>query len=120
MNVGSPIAVREYLARVRSALADLPAGEVEEILDDVRPHLMEIASELGERARLVEMVARLGEPESYAAELRAAGDYPPPTAVGGPASPAAGRFGLRFAVWSMVLSSLALAFVGFAMVIDLS
>ena len=46
-----PTAVRVYLARVRTALADLPASEIEEILEDVRPHLAELEAELGEGAR---------------------------------------------------------------------
>jgi hypothetical protein len=48
MSTQSPTAVRVYLARVRSALTDLPPAEVEEILEDVRPHMTEIAVELGE------------------------------------------------------------------------
>ncbi|WP_332253562.1 HAAS signaling domain-containing protein [Saccharomonospora halophila] len=43
-------AVRAYLARVRTALSDLPADEVDEIVEDVRPHLAEIADGLGEDA----------------------------------------------------------------------
>lgn len=99
-----PTAVRVYLARVRTALADLPASEIEEILDDVRPHLAELEAELGEGARVEALIERLGTPESYAAELRAAGGYP--TAV-----PKAGRIaaqrllGPRIALWGLVLSA---------------
>lgn len=106
MTTSNPIAVREYLARVRTALADLPEGELDEVLDDVRPHLIEIADELGEGARLSAMVERLGTPESYAAELRAAGDYPPPSAATSPdAARKEGTFLLRLAVWSIPLTA---------------
>lgn len=69
--------VRAYLARVRTALSDLPAAEVEEIVEDVRPHLTEIVERLGERASVDAVAEELGAPESYAAELRTAGEYPP-------------------------------------------
>lgn len=78
MNTQSPAAVRVYLARVRSALADLPPAEVEEILEDVRPHMTEVALELGGTG-VGPLIEQLGTPEAYAAELRAAGDYPPAT-----------------------------------------
>ncbi|MEU5257957.1 hypothetical protein [Amycolatopsis sp. NPDC021455] len=107
-----PTAVRVYLARVRTALADLPATEVEEILEDVRPHLAELEAELGEGARVEALIERLGTPESYAAELRASGGYPPagegaaPTTAAGPAKP-------RIALWGLLLSALALALLAF-------
>jgi uncharacterized membrane protein len=78
MNTQSPAAVRVYLARVRSALADLPPVEVEEILEDVRPHMTEVALELGGTG-VGPLIEQLGTPEAYAAELRAAGEYPPAT-----------------------------------------
>lgn len=118
MTTANPIAVREYLTRVRTALADLPAGELDEVLDDVRPHLAEIAAELGEDARLPAMVARLGTPESYAAELRAAGDYPPPAAA---AEVTPGKqpsnVGLRLAVWLVPVAAVVAAFLGLQMIV---
>lgn len=113
----TPTAVRDYLARVRTALDDLPDAEIEEIVEDVRPHLQEIAAELGEDARVDSMIERLGSPESYAAEIRASGDYPPP-----PASPPAaetkklfGRPNLvpRIVFWSLLGSALFTAALGF-------
>lgn len=113
MTTTTPIAVREYLARVRTALADLPEGELDEVLDDVRPHLAEIAAELGEDARLAEMVERLGTPESYAAELRAAGGYPAPSATSDRETARRPRALLpRVAVWVLPVSTFAVFFTG--------
>ncbi|WP_410591578.1 DUF1700 domain-containing protein [Amycolatopsis sp. lyj-23] len=110
-----PTAVRVYLARVRTALADLPAGEIEEILEDVRPHLAELEAELGEGARVEALIERLGTPESYAAELRASGGYPAPgedaTQVLATTAPSLAR--PRIALWGLVLCALALALLAF-------
>ncbi|MFC0111458.1 DUF1700 domain-containing protein [Kibdelosporangium aridum] len=108
-------AVRVYLARVRTSLADLPASEVEEILEDVRPHLAELESELGPGARVEAMIERLGTPESYAAELRAAGGYPPASEPG-EAKKTRAKQGLarpRIALWGLVLSAVAAGLVAF-------
>lgn len=60
-----------------AALADLPADEREEMLDDLRSHLAEVADESD-----TPPTTRLGPPEEYAAELRvAAGIGPAPRAV---------------------------------------
>ncbi|WP_410642025.1 DUF1700 domain-containing protein [Amycolatopsis sp. lyj-346] len=111
-----PTAVRVYLARVRTALADLPASEIEEILEDVRPHLAELEAELGEGARVEALIERLGSPESYAAELRASGGYPAPgegatqvlttTAAPSLVKP-------RIALWGLVFCALAFALLAF-------
>ena len=117
-----PTAVRVYLARVRTALADLPASEIEEILDDVRPHLAEIEAELGEGARVEGLIERLGTPESYAAELRASGGYPPPAesvSSGGP-KVKSGLGGPRFALWGLAYSVIGLGLFAFAAAVDLS
>ncbi|WP_410606226.1 DUF1700 domain-containing protein [Amycolatopsis sp. lyj-109] len=111
-----PTAVRVYLARVRTALADLPASEIEEILEDVRPHLAELEAELGEGARVEALIERLGSPESYAAELRASGGYPAPgegatqvfTTTAGPS-----LVKPRIALWGLLFSALALALLAF-------
>jgi uncharacterized membrane protein len=123
MSTQSPVAVRVYLARVRSALTDLPAAEVEEILEDVRPHMTEIAEELGEGARVEALIEQLGTPEAYAAELRAAGDYPPPSGTpqtGAPGSPKRGNFAPRLALWSLAAASVGVGLTGFAVGADLS
>lgn len=117
MSTQSPPVVRSYLARVRTALADLPDAEVEEILEDVRPHLLEIAGELGEDDGIEAMSERIGTPESYAAELRSAGDYPAPPASG--SVPSAGRAAPRLALWSLLTVAVVLAFTGLAVGVSL-
>jgi hypothetical protein len=63
-----------YLAAVRAALADLPEEEREDLLTDVRASLVEAAAESGGN-----LAARVGPPEEFAAELRAAaGLHAPP------------------------------------------
>src|SRR5256885_14626859 len=59
--------VPPYAAAVRAALSDLPHDQAEALLEDLEDHLREIAAEAG--ASLTE---RLGPPEQYAQELRAA------------------------------------------------
>lgn len=68
----------DYLRRVRAALADLPAEEVAEVMEDLEPHVAEVFEEAGSAQ---EVERRLGTPEEYAAELRAAGGYPSAQAV---------------------------------------
>lgn len=78
--------VAEYLAAVREALADLPPSEQEDLLDDLSAHLTEVAAEDPTPLR-----ERLGPPDRYAAELRAAAD---------PAVPGRGRRGTAgLAAW---------------------
>ena len=112
-----PTAVRVYLARVRTALADLPASEIEEILEDVRPHLAELEGELGEGARVEALIERLGTPESYAAELRASGGYPPAsegaTVVVTAAASTPGLLKPRIALWGLVICAVGLALLAF-------
>jgi uncharacterized membrane protein len=67
-----PDAVARYAAAVRAAVADLGDEERAQLLDDLEAHLQEVAAESG--APLTE---RLGPPEAYAAELRAAYGAPP-------------------------------------------
>ncbi|WP_052590186.1 HAAS signaling domain-containing protein [Luteipulveratus mongoliensis] len=76
MSTATDVAV-SYQERVRAALADLPPAELEEVLEDVAGHLDEVTRELGDGSTAA-LEARLGSPEEYAAELRAAADYPPP------------------------------------------
>ena len=66
-----PPEAEAYLAKVREALADLPGDEREDLLAEVRDSL----SEAGEAGGSI--LARLGPPEAFAAELReAAGLHP--------------------------------------------
>jgi hypothetical protein len=62
-----PSDVETYLARVRDALADVPADERNDLLAEVEASLYESASESGGS-----VAARLGPPEEFAAELRSA------------------------------------------------
>ncbi|MET8040002.1 hypothetical protein ABZU25_03935 [Micromonospora sp. NPDC005215] len=64
--------ITDYVARVRAALADLPSTQRDELIEDLADHLSEVAAEA--EGTLVE---RLGEPETYAAELRAAAGATP-------------------------------------------
>ena len=59
--------VASYAAAVRAALASLPDAERESLLEDLESHLAEVASESDQS-----LEERLGNPASYAAELRSA------------------------------------------------
>ena len=74
--------VAEYAAAVRAALADVPAEQGEELLEDLEEHLAEVAAD-GEGS----LVSRLGEPAAYARELRTAAGLP-----AGPADAPGGTF----------------------------
>ncbi|MEV0329210.1 hypothetical protein AB0H63_22600 [Micromonospora echinospora] len=63
--------ITAYVERVRAALADLPPAQRDELTEDLSEHLAEVAAEDGGS-----LVGRLGEPEAYAAELRAAAGAP--------------------------------------------
>lgn len=70
-----------YVAAVRAALADLPAGTRDELVRDLPDHLAEVAAE-----HTGPLDDRLGPPARYAAELRAAAGLPEPRgAVAAPA-----------------------------------
>ncbi|MFU8870617.1 HAAS signaling domain-containing protein [Micromonospora sp. SL4-19] len=59
--------ITDYVDRVRAALADLPPDVRDELTEELPEHLAEVAAETDGA-----LVDRLGEPEAYAAELRAA------------------------------------------------
>jgi hypothetical protein len=59
--------VSRYAAAVRAALADLDPGERAQLLEDLEGHLAEVAAETDGP-----LTDRLGPPEAYGAELRAA------------------------------------------------
>ncbi|WP_320065889.1 HAAS signaling domain-containing protein [Micromonospora sp. RTGN7] len=67
--------IAEYVTRVRAALADLPPTVRDELTEDLPEHLTEVAAEGGGP-----LADRLGTPEAYAADLRAA------AGAGGPAA----------------------------------
>ncbi|MEU5913043.1 hypothetical protein [Micromonospora sp. NPDC047527] len=64
--------ITDYVARVRAALADLPPERRDELTEDLSDHLAEVAAEADGT-----LVERLGEPETYAAELRVAAGVGP-------------------------------------------
>ena len=59
--------VASYASSVRAALSDLAPDQAEVLLEDLEDHLREVASEEGGP-----LAERLGPPEQYAQELRAA------------------------------------------------
>ena len=59
--------VARYAAAIRAALGDLDAAERADLLEDLEAHLAEVAVESG-----TSLADRLGPPDAYAAELRAA------------------------------------------------
>ncbi|MEV4618871.1 hypothetical protein AB0J74_09230 [Asanoa sp. NPDC049573] len=65
-----------YLDAVRRALADLDPATRDELLEDLPEHLAEVAAE-GE----CPLVDRLGPPEAYAAEMRAAAGIAEPAST---------------------------------------
>ncbi|MFP5022925.1 DUF1700 domain-containing protein [Pseudonocardia phyllosphaerae] len=73
--IGDPVTT-EYLAGLRSALADLPPAEVEDIVEETRGHLAELSEDLGREYSRPAVHERLGAPHFYAAELRTAAGYP--------------------------------------------
>ncbi|MCG8917516.1 hypothetical protein L6E12_17165 [Actinokineospora sp. PR83] len=102
--------LEDYLTEVRSALSDLPADEVAEIMEDVEPNVYEV---YGETGSLPALTARLGTPQSYADELRAAGDYPPPPPA--PVRRGAGRaFLARYVLWITGLTLVVALITGIA------
>ena len=106
---GEP-AVERYLGGLRAALADLPPGELAEIVDDAREHLREVAAELGpgpDGAQPADLEARLGTPAAYAADLRAAAGYAPAPAVAPPPRRIRGGMALGLLVLATVVVLLA-------------
>ena len=66
--------IDEYVTAVHAALADLPDGEREDLLDDLPQHLADLQADRG--GALVDLI---GAPEAYAAELRATAGLAAPT-----------------------------------------
>jgi hypothetical protein len=69
-----PPEVEQYLSAVRAALGDLPSAERDDLVAEVEASLVEAAEESPGP-----IVARLGPPEEFAAELRAAAGLREPT-----------------------------------------
>ena len=70
--VTSP-AAQEFLTAVEHELADLPADERAELLEDLEQHLLAVEADGDERS----LTTRLGTAADYAAELRVAAGLPP-------------------------------------------
>lgn len=64
-----------FLAAVKEQLSDLPEEERTDLLEDLAQHLADITADRAEDGP--SLTTLLGEPEQYAAELRAAADLPP-------------------------------------------
>ena len=80
--------VRAYVARVRAALSDLPAEDVDDLTQGMEADLAELAAESDS------IRARLGTPEAYADELRTAAGLAPRAAF-----TTTGVMGARLARW---------------------
>ncbi len=78
--------VAAYARQVREALADVPAARLEELLEDLEEHLVEVAAETPGP-----LSDRLGPATEYAAELRRAAGLP----EAAPAAETDGRSGWR-------------------------
>ncbi|SDY73753.1 Uncharacterized membrane protein [Micromonospora pattaloongensis] len=75
MTVTEQSEIARYVEAVRAALADLPPAARDELLEELPEHLAEVAAETDGP-----LADRLGPPEAYAAELRAAAGIAPPDA----------------------------------------
>ncbi|TWD80904.1 putative membrane protein [Kribbella amoyensis] len=96
-------AVATYLAQVRAELSDLPAGELEDVLEDVAGHLSEVAGEFETEPTVAGLQDRLGTPRQYADQLRTAAGYPPPSQS---ADRVAGQEAARKALrWGVIAAS---------------
>lgn len=69
MTTTVPAEIAQFAARVRAALADLPADELEELTDGLEADLSEAFAE--------DLARELPDPVAYAAELRTAAGLPP-------------------------------------------
>jgi hypothetical protein len=99
MSVTSGNETSAYLDRVAAALADVPADDRDELLDDLRAHLAEVAAEI-ETEDGATLESRLGTPEEYAAELRASAGFGPAVPPGRPRRARRGPRTLARAAWA--------------------
>jgi hypothetical protein len=76
----SPTQASDYLAAVERELSDLPAEDRSALLEDLALHLDALAAEDDDRP----LAVRLGSPDAYAADLRAAAGLPPRATAGRP------------------------------------
>lgn len=95
MSSDTPNTAASYAQRVRAELTDLPADQLDSIMDGLDAHLAEVAAD-GQP----DLVAALGTPEAYAADLRAAAGIVPRVVASGS----------RGLAWSRRHTALAVAF----------
>jgi hypothetical protein len=105
--------VGDYLAAVRAALSDLPSKERDEAIRDLKAHLSEVVTELGDDASPGIVRRRLGPPETYALQLREAAGYGPPESADAIPAPTARRllllvFGYAIYICGVLASAYAL------------
>lgn len=74
METTSDLRVENYLRAVADEIDDLPRSDRDDLLPEIREHLDHIALETSSP-----LEARLGSPQSYAAELRTSAGLPPRT-----------------------------------------
>jgi hypothetical protein len=103
MTIQATTAAEWYLRRVRAELADLPAPELDEVMQETASHLTEVSAELSTEATLE---THLGSPQQYADQLRSAAGYPPRPNDHGPTS--RGTAALVWLALSTVLTPLLL------------
>ena len=60
--------IESYLKRLKASLRGLPAEQVEDIVREIRSHLIESAG--NDRERLIETFVRLGDPEALGSAYR--------------------------------------------------
>ncbi|TGY77022.1 hypothetical protein, partial [Cellulomonas shaoxiangyii] len=97
--------VAHYAARVRAALADLGADQVDDLTDGLEANLADALADDG-RAHSGGLVEEFGTPEAYAAELRAAAGLAPAGRRHPVRDALAGRWREAFAIDDAVLASL--------------
>lgn len=106
MTIETTTATALYLSRVRTELADLPAPELDEVIEEVAEHLTELSNEFPTEPTLELFEARLGQPQQYADHLRSAAGYPPRPDDYGPTS--RGTAALAWLALSTILTPLLL------------
>jgi hypothetical protein len=89
-----PPEVEAYLAAVRDALSDLPPAERDDLVAELEVSLLESAGESGSPT------ARLGPPEDFAAELRAAAGLHEAAPPRPPWQPRLARLALDLRAWA--------------------
>jgi hypothetical protein len=109
VNTTTSTAAQAYLDRLRRELADLPPGEVEEIVQDLEPQVAALAAELDAEPSLGTVDDHLGDPAAYARELRSAMGL----AVDGDTPARTPAWVTRTTLWIVAVTTIAAAAGGF-------